>query len=77
MIPISTKSRTGRKYEHESDEEFMEMLLDDPETKKILKAEAKTKLENKYNTDSDSSDSDDRPKLLFACDKKKNKQIDL
>ena len=55
----------------------MEMLLDDPETKKILKAEAKAKLKNKYNTDSDSSDSDDRPKLLFACDKKKNKQIDL
>ena len=56
----------------------MEMLLDDPETKKILKAEAEAKLKNKYNTDSDSSDSDDRPKLLFACDKvRKNKQIDL
>jgi hypothetical protein len=69
---------TGRKYEHESDEEFMEMLLDDPETQKILKAEAEAKLKNKYNTDSDSSDSDDRPKLLFACDKvRKKKQIDL
>jgi hypothetical protein len=67
---------TGRKYEHESDEEFMEMLLDDPETQKILKAEAVTKA-NKYKTDSDSSDSDDRPKLFFICDKKKNKEFDL
>ena len=67
---------TGRKYEHESDEEFMEMLLDDPETQKILKAEAAVKA-NKYKTDSDSSDSDDRLKLFFICDKKKNKEIDL
>jgi hypothetical protein len=67
----------GKKYEHESDEEFMEMLLDDPETQKILKAEAAAKA-NKYKTDSDSSDSDDRPKLFFISDKiKKNKQIDL
>ena len=47
----------------------MEMLLDDPETQKILKEEAKA---NKYKTDSDSSDSDDRPKLFFISDKKKN-----
>ena len=67
---------TGRKYEHESDEEFMEMLLDDPETQKILKAEAAAKA-NKYKTDSDSSDSDDRPRLFFICDKKKNKEFDL
>jgi hypothetical protein len=60
----------GRKYEHESDEEFMEMLLDDPETQKILKAEAAAKA-NKYKSDSDSSDSDDRPKLFFICDNKK------
>ena len=55
---------TGRKYEHESDEEFMEMLLDDHETQKILKAEAAAKA-NKYKSDSDSSDSDDRPKLFL------------
>ena len=66
----------GRKYEHESDEEFMEMLLDDPETQKILKAEAAAKA-NKYKTDSDSSDSDDRPKLFFISDKKKDKKIEL
>ncbi len=65
---------TGRKYEHESDEEFMEMLLDDPETQKILKAEAAAKA-YKYKSDSDSSD--DRPKLFFICDKKKNKEIEL
>ncbi len=71
-----TWTGSGRKYDHESDEEFMEMLLDDPETQKILKAEAAAKA-NKYNTDSDSSDSDDRPKLFFICDKKKNKEIKL
>ena len=53
------------------------MLLDDPETQKILKDEATAKA-NKYDSNSDSSDSDDRPKLFFISDKiKKNKQIDL
>ena len=66
----------GRKYEHESDEEFMVMLLDDPETQKILKAEAEAKA-NKYDSNSESSDSDDRPKLLFNCDKFKKKEIEL
>jgi len=59
----------GRKYDHESDEEFMEMLLDDPETQKILKAEAVAKA-NKYDSSSDSSDSDNRPKLFFKFNKK-------
>ena len=66
----------GKKYDYESDEEFMAMLLDDPETQKILKAEAETKA-NKYDNNSESSDSDDRPKLLFNCDKIKKKEIDL
>jgi len=59
----------GKKYDHESDEEFMAMLLDDPETQKILKAEAVAKA-NKYDSSSDSSDSDDRPKLFFKFNKK-------
>jgi len=59
----------GKKYDHESDEEFMEMLLDDPETQKILKAEAVAKA-NKYDSSSDSSDSDNRPKLFFKFNKK-------
>jgi len=67
---------TGRKYDHESDEEFMAMLLDDPETQKILKAEAEAKA-NKYDYNSESSDSDDRPKLLFSQDKIKKKEIEL
>jgi hypothetical protein len=71
---IVQETWTGRKYEHESDEEFMAMLLDDPETQKILKAEAKA---NKYDSNSESSDSDDRPKLLFNCDKIKKKEIEL
>ena len=71
---IVQETWTGRKYEHESDEEFMAMLLDDPETQKILKAEAKA---NKYDSNYESSDSDDRPKLLFSRDKVKKKEIDL
>jgi len=67
---------TGRKYEHESDEEFMAMLLDDPETQKILKAEAEAKAK-KYDSNSESSDSDDRPKLLFNFNKLKKKEIEL
>ena len=67
---------TGRKYQHESDEEFMAMLLDDPETQRILKVEAEAKA-NKYDSNSDSSDSDDRPKLLFNRDKIKKKEIEL
>jgi hypothetical protein len=73
---IVQETWTGRKYEHESDEEFMAMLLDDPETQKILKAEAEAKV-NKYDNNSDSSDSDDRPKLLFNRDKFKKKEIEL
>jgi hypothetical protein len=73
---IVQETWTGRKYEHESDEEFMAMLLDDPETQKILKAEAEAKV-NKYDSNSESSDSDDRPKLLFNHDKVKKKEIEL
>jgi len=56
-------------------EEFMEMLLDDPETQKILKAEAVAKA-NKYDSSSDSSDSDDLNYFLSLI-KKKNKEIYL
>jgi len=66
----------GKKYDHESDEEFMAMLLDDPETQKILKAEAEAKAK-KYDSNSESSDSDDRPKLLFNFNKLKKKEIEL
>jgi hypothetical protein len=36
---------SGKKYDHESDDEFMAILLDDPETQKIIKNNKK-KLEN-------------------------------
>lgn len=52
------------------------MLLDDPETQKILNAEAEAKAK-KYDSNSESSDSDDRPKLLFKFDKLKKKEIEL
>jgi len=45
------------------------LLLDDPETQKILKAETEAK-SNKYDSSNDSSDSDDRPKLFFKFNKK-------
>jgi hypothetical protein len=64
LIPISTKSRSGKKYDHESDDEFMAMLLDDPETQKIIENNKK-KLENIYD-----SDSEERIILPFKFNKK-------
>ena len=54
---------SGKKYEHDSDEEFMKMLLDDPETQRII-AENKLKNESKHDSDSESSSSSERPELL-------------
>ena len=43
---------SGKKYDYESDEEFMAMLLDDPETQKIIENNKK-KLENISDIDSE------------------------
>jgi hypothetical protein len=62
---------SGKKYDNDSDEEFMAMLLDDPETQKIIEANKKIEQdledidssdesENGSLTDSDS----ERPELL-------------
>ena len=73
-------SGLGKKYEHDSDEEFMAMLLDDPKTQAIIKAEAEA---NKKDYNSSLSDSEEeRPVLLlpFTNRKKassKNKEINL
>ncbi len=67
-----TWTGSGKKYEHDSDEEFMAILLDDPETQKIIEANKNT------NNDIDSdSDSEARPQLVFASNKTKNKNIEL
>ncbi len=39
---------SGKKYDNDSDEEFMAMLLDDPTTQKII--EENKKLENKVDS---------------------------
>ena len=78
---------SGKKYDNDSDEEFMEMLLDD-ETKKIIASE-KVIEENKnksndyissdYSDNSDDSSDDsenERPQILLQYNKpKKNKNI--
>jgi hypothetical protein len=65
---------SGKKYDNDSDEEFMAMLLDDPETQKIIEANKKLELDledmnsNDSDTDSDTdseTDSDsERPEIL-------------
>ena len=65
---------TGRKYDNESDEEFMAMLLDDPQTQKILEENKKNKNKEVSSDESDSntSDSEERPTLPL---KTKSKNI--
>jgi hypothetical protein len=67
---------TGKKYDNESDEEFMSMLLDDPQTQKILE-ENKNKEKNDVSSDesdSNTSDSEERPTLPLKT-KTKSKNI--
>jgi hypothetical protein len=59
---------SGKKYDHESDDEFMAMLLDDPETQKIIENNKK-KLEN-------ISDSDSEERIIFPF-KFNKKNIEL
>jgi hypothetical protein len=51
---------SGKKYDNDSDEEFMAMLLDDPKTQEIIKANKKQEI---YNTSD--SDSDEELPVLF------------
>jgi hypothetical protein len=60
---------SGKKYDNDSDEEFMAMLLDDPTTQKII--EENKKLENKV--DSESESDSERPELLPIQGKTSNK----
>ena len=75
-----TGSESGKKYDHDSDEEFMAMLLDDPETKKIIEAETNNKLNSELtsndNETNSESDSELRPQLVFKNSKTKNKKND-
>ena len=51
---------SGKKYDNDSDEEFMAMLLDDPKTQEIIKANKKQEICN-----TSDSDSDDEIPVLF------------
>ncbi len=71
-----TWSGSNKKYDHDSDEEFMAMMLDDPTTQKII-AENKKK-ENKINSEesnneSESGTDDERPVLLLPYSRVKSK----
>jgi len=60
LIQTTWTNSNNRKYEYESDEEFMTMLLDDPETQKVIAEENNKKLNRKFitNINDISSDSD-------------------
>ncbi len=77
-----TWSGSNKKYDHDSDEEFMAMLLDDPKTQAIIKAETEAKANKKDYNSSLSDSEEERPVLLlpFSNRKKasgKNKEINL
>ena len=67
---------TGKKYDNESDEEFMAMLLDDPQTQKILEENKNKEKDDVSSDESDSntSDSEERPTLPLKT-KTKSKNI--
>jgi hypothetical protein len=66
-----TGSGSGKKYEYDSDEEFMAMLLDDVETQKIIEENKKL---NYYSMSNESdSESELRQQLIFTNCKTKNK----
>jgi hypothetical protein len=59
LIQTTWTSSDNRKYDYESDEEFMTMLLDDPETQRVIAEENKKKLNRQITNINDiSSDSD-------------------
>ncbi len=72
LIQDTWTGSNDKKYDNDSDEEFMAILLDDPETQKIIDANKNT------NKDIDSdSDSEARPQLVFASNKTKSKNNDI
>jgi uncharacterized protein (DUF2235 family) len=59
LIQTTWTNSNNRKYDYESDEEFMTMLLDDPETQRVIAEENKKKLNRQITNINDiSSDSD-------------------
>jgi hypothetical protein len=59
LIQTTWTSSNNRKYDYESDEEFMTMLLDDPETQRVIAEENKKKLNRQITNINDIiSDSD-------------------
>jgi hypothetical protein len=49
----------GKKYDNESDEEFMAMLLDDPETQRIIALEKASTANKKINDNSNDNSTDE------------------
>lgn len=59
LIQTTWTNSNNRKYDYESDEEFMTMLLDDPETQRVIAEENKKKLNRQITNINDIiSDSD-------------------
>ena len=60
LIQTTWTNSNNKKYDYESDEEFMTMLLDDPETQRVIAEENNKKLNRKFitNINDISSDSD-------------------
>jgi len=60
LIQNTWTNSNNKKYDYESDEEFMTMLLDDPETQRVIAKENNKKLNKKFitNINDISSDSD-------------------
>lgn len=60
LIQTTWTNSNNKKYDYESDEEFMTMLLDDPETQRVIAEENNKKLNKKFitNINDISSDSD-------------------
>ena len=60
LIQTTWTKSNNKKYDYESDEEFMTMLLDDPETQRVIAEENNKKLSKKFitNINDISSDSD-------------------
>jgi len=60
LIQNTWTNSNNKKYDYESDDEFMTMLLDDPETQRVIAEENNKKLNKKFitNINDISSDSD-------------------
>ena len=71
----------GKKYDNESDEEFMAMLLDDPETQRIIALEkasaANKKINNNSNDNSTDEDSNDNSNNNSSDEDSDSESIDI